>query len=200
MRLLKRQVRRRWKAKPCVISKTDFKLASRQYRSAVRCFLVTQEDHLLAAGPCKFFAYAAHQLHPTNNSLLLCSSSGLTSKPTKIVQFLAMNLSRTSIRRSLYRQRFATLAMSSLLQMQITATHHLHPRRLCHELTSVSLMYVWLADSTAGPNGIAATFYKKLAHYLTEPLACLYQSHYTRHECLMYGNRPKSLQSTKARG
>ena len=32
-----------------------------------------------------------------------------------------------------------------------------------------------LADSAADPDGIPATFYKKLAHYLAKPLACVYQ-------------------------
>ena len=67
----------------------------------------------------------------------------------------------------------------------------------------VRLALAQLADSVAGPDGIPATFYKKLAHYLAEPLACVYQQSLhqaPRHVCLMNGNRPKSLQSTKAKG
>ena len=39
----------------------------------------------------------------------------------------------------------------------------------------VRLALAQLAGSTAGPDGIPATFYEKLAHYLAEPLACVYQ-------------------------
>ena len=39
----------------------------------------------------------------------------------------------------------------------------------------VRLAHAQLADSVAGPDSIPATIYKKLAHYLAEPLACVYQ-------------------------
>ena len=39
----------------------------------------------------------------------------------------------------------------------------------------VRLAFAQLAGSAAVPDGIPATFYKKLAHYLAEPLACVYQ-------------------------
>ena len=39
----------------------------------------------------------------------------------------------------------------------------------------VRLALAQLADSAVGLDDIPATFYKKLAHYLAEPLACVYQ-------------------------
>ena len=48
--------------------------------------------------------------------------------------------------------------------MQITATHHVHPHCLCHVLTSVSWMSVWLLPSLQTP----------LSAWM------IYQQHFTR--------------------
>ena len=179
LRLLKRRAWRLWKAKPCVISKTDFNLALRQYRSAVRYFLATQEDQFLAAGPRKFFAYAARQLHPIYNSLLFRSSSGLTSEPMEICAILSnefvKNFDSPQLVPSTLCYSGHVFAPPNADNSHVSSTSS--PSLSCVNVSvmDVRLALAQLVDSAAGPDGIPAKFYKKLAHYLAEPLACVYQ-------------------------
>ena len=65
MLLAKCRAWHRWKLHPNHASKAEFNAASRICRETVRKCLAEQEDRLLKAGSCKFFAHVSHQGYRT---------------------------------------------------------------------------------------------------------------------------------------
>ena len=121
----------------------------------------------LSGRSTQIFAYAARQLHFTNNSLLLRSSSGLTSELTEICAILGNEFDKNFDSTQLVPP--TPCCSGHVLTPPNADNSHASstslPSLSCVDVIvrDVRLALAHLADSTAGPDGIPATFCKKLS-------------------------------------
>ena len=182
MLLAKRHAWRRWKLRPNPASKAEFNATSHRCREAVRQCLAEQEDRLLKAGSCKFFAHVSHQLHPSDRSIHLLALTGTVSEPKDVCEAFSkefaknFNSSSNSICSPISTKENSTSASLSSANVDVVA---------------VRLALARLRASAAGLDGLPALFYRYLAYGMTVPLSIVYQ------QSLSQGRIPDALRQAK---
>ncbi len=165
--LQKRKAWRCWKRQPTPQLKADFAMASRRCRAAIRQHTAAFENRLLAAGSRKFYRFASGQLHPQSDAIKLHNGAELTGEPSVICNLLkhefAKNFEST---RSNVSADAPNLTCSSTSPRMSSVNVDVH---------TVRLILSQLQDSAAGPDGLPAVFYKRLAYWLAVPLSIIYQ-------------------------
>ena len=165
MLLAKRHAWRRWKLRPNPASKAEFNAASRRCHEAVRQCPAEQENRLLKAGSRKFFAHVSHQIHPSDRSVHLRAPTGTVSELADVCEAFSkefaknFNSSSNSICSPISTKENSTSASLSSVNVDVV-TVHLALARLC--------------DSAAGPDGLPALFYGRLAYGMAVPLSIVY--------------------------
>ena len=166
MLLAKRRAWCWWKLRPNPASKAEFNAASHRCREAVRQCLAEQEDRLLKAGSSKFFAHVSHQLHPSDHSVHLRAPTGTVSEPADVCEAFSkefaknFNSSSNSFCSPISTKENGTSASLSSANIDVVA--------VCFALAQ-------LRDSAAGPDGLPALFYRRLAYVIAVSLSIVYQ-------------------------
>jgi hypothetical protein len=165
--LAKRKAWRQWKASPNPTTKLSFNHATRQLKQSMRRFLADQENQLLAAGPRKFFAYVSHQVNQTESNLCLENATGTARSPVDICATLNEEFSKnfTSSRNNCNPIYSSSLGKKDAPSISTVSV----------DVIKVRAAIMRTRSSAAGPDGIPAIIYKKLAYWLSEPLCTLYQ-------------------------
>ena len=168
--LLKRRAWRRWRLNRTTTNKADFNVASHRCSSEIHLYFESQELRLLGSGSRKFFAYAARRLHLQDNVISLYSTSSIMSKPADICSFFSGEFS------SSFDDSSADITTSSLsCDFSQPALGAPSLSNINIDVITVCQMLANLRESAAGPDGIPGIFYKRLAYWLTSPLATVYQ-------------------------
>jgi hypothetical protein len=152
--------------------KADFNYASQRCRAAVQHHLALQEEQLLSAGPRKFFAYAARQLHAHDACITLDTVTGHTSSPADVCSIFCDEFTKNFDTPSTKETQSVspTYNCDSTFSASAACLTNINV-----DVTSVRLALIQLRDSAAGPDGLPAIFFKRLASWLAMPLTVLYQ-------------------------
>ena len=132
----------------------------------MRQCLAEQEDRLLKTGSRKFFAHVSHQLYPSDRFVHLRTPTGTISEPAHVFEAFSkefaknFNCSSHSICSPISTKENSTTASLFSANVDIVAIH---------------LALARLGDSAAGPDGLPALFYRRLAYGMAVPLSIVYQ-------------------------